>query len=399
MEGARFLKTIRLENILSYGPEGVELPLEPLNVLIGPNASGKSNLIEALSMLRAAPYDIQAPIRGGGGILEWLWKGNREFSTANIQVLVEYPKGQMPLRYRLSFGEQGGRFYLLEEAVENEKPTQGNIQPYFYYRYQNGNSIINNVVSGEPERVERRLQRDDVNLEHSILQQHRDSYFYPELTFLAEGFLGISIYRDWGLGRSSPPRIPQDPNLPSNVLAEGGWNLVSVLGDLLNLPPTKRDLIEQLKNFYGDIEDVVVNTRMGLGQLYFHEKGLQHPIPAARLSDGTLRFLSLLAILSNPQPPPVICIEEPEIGLHPDIISAVAKLLVEASSRSQIFVTTHSDVLVDALTDTPEAVVVCEKYDGATTLTRLDGEKLKHWLEDYRLGEIWVSGELGGNRW
>ena len=399
MEGARFLKKIRLENILSYGPEGVELSLEPLNVLIGPNASGKSNLIEVLSMLRAAPYDIQVPIRGGGGILEWLWKGNREFSTANIEVLVEYPKGQMPLRYRLSFGEQGGRFYLLDEAVENEKPTQGNIQPYFYYRYQNGNSIINNVVSGEPERVERRLQREDVNLEHSILQQHRDSYFYPELTFLAEGFLGISIYRDWGLGRSSPPRIPQDPNLPSNVLAEGGWNLVSVLGDLLNLPPTKRDLIEQLKNFYGDIEDVVVNTRMGLGQLYFHEKGLQHPIPAARLSDGTLRFLSLLAILSNPQPPPVICIEEPEIGLHPDIISAVAKLLVEASSRSQIFVTTHSDVLVDALTDIPEAVVVCEKYGGATTLTRLDGEKLKHWLEDYRLGEIWVSGEIGGNRW
>jgi predicted ATPase len=398
MEGARFLKTIRLENILSYGPEGVELSLEPLNVLIGPNASGKSNLIEALSMLRAAPYDIQAPIRGGGGILEWLWKGDREFSTANMQVLVEYPKGQMPLRYRFSFGEQGGRFYLLDEAVENEKPTQGNVQPYFYYRYQNGNSIIN-VVSGQPERIERRLQREDVNLEHSILQQRRDRYFYPELTFLAEGFLGISIYRDWGLGRSSPSRLPQDPNLPSNVLGEGGWNLVSVIGDLLNLPPTKRDLMEQLRNFYGDIEDVVVNTRMGLGQLYFHEKGLQHPVPATRLSDGTLRFLSLLAILSNPQPPPVICIEEPEIGLHPDIISAVAKLLVEASSRSQIFVTTHSDVLVDALTDTPEAVVVCEKYDGATTLTRLDGEKLKHWLADYRLGEIWVSGELGGNRW
>ena len=398
MDGARFLKTIRLENILSYGPEGVELSLEPLNVLIGPNASGKSNLIEALSMLRAAPYDIQAPIRGGGGILEWLWKGDQEFSTANIQVLVEYPKGQMPLRYRFSFGEQGGRFYLLDEAVENEKPTQGNTQPYFYYRYHNGNPIIN-VVSGQPERIERRLQREDVNLEHSILQQRRDRYFYPELTFLAEGFLGISIYRDLGLGRSSPSRLPQDPSLPSNVLGEGGWNLVSVIGDLLNLPPTKRDLMEQLRNFYGDIEDVVVNTRMGLGQLYFHEKGLQHPIPATRLSDGTLRFLSLLAILSNPQPPPVICIEEPEIGLHPDIISAVAKLLVEASSRSQIFVTTHSDVLVDALTDTPEAVVVCEKYEGATTLTRLDGEKLKHWLEDYRLGEIWVSGELGGNRW
>ena len=74
MEGARFLRSIRLENILSFGP-GVEFPLEPLNVLIGPNASGKSNLIEALSLLAAAPRDLQAPIRAGGGVREWLWKG------------------------------------------------------------------------------------------------------------------------------------------------------------------------------------------------------------------------------------------------------------------------------------------------------------------------------------
>ena len=126
---------------------------------------------------------------------------------------------------------------------------------------------------------------------------------------------------------------------------------------------------------------------------------MQHPVPATRLSDGSLRYLCLLVVLCHPEPPPVICIEEPEIGLHPDIIPEVAKLLVEASSRSQIFVTTHSDVLVDALTDTPEAVVVCEKRDGATELQRLDAKDLKHWLDDYRLGEIWSRGVIGGNRW
>ena len=87
------------------------------------------------------------------------------------------------------------------------------------------------------------------------------------------------------------------------------------------------------------------------------------------------------------------------MGLHPDIIPEVAKLLIDASKRSQIFVTTHSDVLVDALSEVPEAVVVCEKVDGATQMRRLDGESLKPWLEKYRLGELWTSGEIGGNRW
>ena len=85
------------------------------------------------------------------------------------------------------------------------------------------------------------------------------------------------------------------------------------------------------------------------------------------------------------------------MGLHPDVIPQLAKLLVAASQRSQIIVTTHSDILVDALSETPEAVVICEKVDGATQLRRLDADDLKVWLEKYRLGELWTSGQLGGN--
>ena len=85
------------------------------------------------------------------------------------------------------------------------------------------------------------------------------------------------------------------------------------------------------------------------------------------------------------------------MGLHPDVIPKLAKLLVDAANRSQIIVTTHSDILVDALTDTPEAVVICEKVDGATQLRRLNAEDLKDWLKQYRLGELWTSGQLGGN--
>ena len=122
-------------------------------------------------------------------------------------------------------------------------------------------------------------------------------------------------------------------------------------------------------------------------------------MPATRLSDGTLRYLGLLAILCHPKPPPLVCIEEPELGLHPDILPGLADLLLEASERCQLIVTTHSDTLVAALTYTPESVVVCEKEKGQTRMKRLDKVELSRWLEKYRLGELWSSGELGGNRW
>lgn len=123
MEGLKLIRSIRLENILSYGPNSSTLELEPLNVIIGPNNSGKSNLIEALSLLAAAPKDLQVPIREGGGIIEWLWKGSKRFTTATIDATVFYPHGQMPLRYRLAFNEARGRFTLVDESVENDRAT------------------------------------------------------------------------------------------------------------------------------------------------------------------------------------------------------------------------------------------------------------------------------------
>jgi predicted ATPase len=107
----------------------------------------------------------------------------------------------------------------------------------------------------------------------------------------------------------------------------------------------------------------------------------------------------LLAVLCDPSPPPLVCIEEPELGLHPDIIPKVADLLIDASERTQLIVTTHSDILVDAMTEQPDAVLICEKHNGQTKIRRLNSEKLQEWLNEYRLGELWISGELGGTRW
>jgi predicted ATPase len=160
-----------------------------------------------------------------------------------------------------------------------------------------------------------------------------------------------------------------------------------VLNDLQNRPDVKREIVERLQSFHDSVTDVTTKIQGGTVQIFLHEKELKHPVPATRLSDGTLRYLCLLVVLCHPEPPPVVCIEEPELGLHPDIIPEVARLLVEASARTQLFVTTHSDMLVDALTDTPEAIIVCEKVDGSTRLQRLDADRLKPWLEKYRLGE------------
>ena len=400
MDGKRFIRTIKLDNILSYGSWADEFPLEPLNVLIGPNASGKSNLIEALSLLAAAPRDIQEPIQKGGGVHDWLWKGASGLTTATVDVTVEYPKGNQPLRYRLLFTETGGRFTLKDKAIENEKPFQGNETPYLYYHYQEGRPVLN-VFFTEEEGGERQrgLKREEMKTDQSILAQRRDPDSYPALTYLVEQFERIRFYRDWSFKRDKPPRLSATVDSIQNYLLEDASNLGLVLNDLINRPPVRRQLLDRLREFYPSVENIVTSINSGAVQTFFHEAGLQHSIPATRLSDGSLRYLCLLAVLCHPDPPPVICIEEPEIGLHPDVIPEVAKLLVEASSRSQLFGTTHSDILVDALTDAPEAVIVCEKSDGATQLRRLDKEELEPWLKKYRLGELWTSGEIGGNRW
>ena len=395
MEGRRFIRTIRLENILSYGPSTEEFPLEPLNVLIGPNASGKSNLIEALSLLAAAPRDIEKPIREGGGVRDWLWKGTHGPGKATVDATLEYPRGKQPLRYRLSFTDAESGFWLRDEAVENEKPAKDEKSPYFYYRYRDGRPMLSVLTEGES-RSRRPLK--DMKHDQSILSQRRDPDSYPELTYLADAFERMRFYREWNLERGKPPRNPGRTDLPKDGLLEDASNLALVLDGLLNRPPVKREILERLRTFYQSVEDVATAITTGEVQIFFHEEGLQHPVPATRLSDGSLRYLCLLAVLLHPDPPPVVCIEEPELGLHPDVIPEVAKLLVEASSRSQIFVTTHSDVLVDALTETPESIVVCEKSAGATRLRRLDKTELGPWLEEYRLGELWTSGEIGGNR-
>ena len=153
-----------------------------------------------------------------------------------------------------------------------------------------------------------------------------------------------------------------------------------------------------LKRLSDRFEDIKLHGEGGRFQLYLQERGLGR-VSATRLSDGTLRFLCLMAVLCDPKPGPLVCIEEPEAGLHPDALALVGDALREASTRTQLIVTTHSDALVDRFTDQPESVVVCERdFDEGTCFRRLSSEKLNEWLEEYTLGDLWRRGEIGGTK-
>lgn len=386
------IHAIQLNNFLSFGAVEKLIPLGPLNVIIGPNGSGKSNLLESIALLQSAPEQLLKPIREGGGVRDWLWKGAQGTPTASLDVLIDNPKGGQSLRYHLAFTEVGQRFEIVDERVENEAPDGAeHTQPYFYYRFNSGRPVLN--VKG----TNRSLQREDVDLERSILSQRRDPDQYPEITYLGQVLGKMRLYREWSFGRYTAPRLPQKADLPNDMLEPDASNLGLVLNRLRRDPEVKRRLLTALQALYDGIEDYDVQIEGGTVQVFFHEGRFM--MPATRLSDGTLRYLCLLAVLCHPNPPPLVCIEEPELGLHPDVLPTLAELLKEAATRTQLIVTTHSDALVDAMSDQPEAVLVAEKSDAGTTLTRLDAEKLKPWLEKYRLGQLWTRGEIGGTRW
>jgi predicted ATPase len=398
------IRSLSVHHLLSFG-EPVTIDLRPLNVLIGPNGSGKSNLIEVVGLLQYAPGELATAISKGGPMDDWLWKGAVRTPTASVSLTVARPAelpgtSGTPLRYRLAFTKAGFRFQIVSEFVEDDGPIPDlramdlgliSTSPYYHYAKDRATFFDNG------ERVPIRFE--DINPQLSILAQRKDPEHYPEITYLGNLFSKFRLYRDWEFGTLSSVREPCDAGLPNQYLEEDGSNLGVVLDRLLADPPVKRQILKLLRTFYADATDLRTTFEGGKVQTRLEESHLRATIPLVRMSDGTIRWLALLVILLNPDPPPLVCIEEPELGLHPDMIPELAKLLIDASSRMQLIVTTHSERLVEELSETPESVIVCEKHNGSSSLRRLSAEQLSSWLENYSLGELWTKGQLGGTRW
>ena len=399
---SKLLNNLQLKGFLSFGPGSEPVELTNLNVLIGPNGVGKSNFIEAVELLHATPTDFSSAIRLGGSPNDWIWHGGKETMVARIESLLSPVKKTPELRYALEFTESAGRLEIADEVLEEAKkavPRANDVR--FYYRFLRGRPVINVNETVESEGLQRqykhrKLKRESIDPQQSILSQRKDPDQYPEVTATAKRFGGIQVFREWGFGRSAALRAAQPSNLPTDVLLPQLANLGLVLNDLEHRNEWTR-FNELMHKFLPRFKRLSTKVSAGSVQVYLHEEGLSVPVPATRLSDGTLRFLALLAILLNPHSATLICIEEPELGLHPDAMSLLADLLTEASEKTQLIVTTHSDVLVSALTEHVESVLVCEYLENGTTLQRLETDKLKFWLEKYRLGEVWRLGKIGGN--
>lgn len=394
------LHSIQLKNFLSYGPNTPPLELKNLNVIIGPNGSGKSNLFEALALIKSTPQELARPIRAGGSVREWLWKGEKDTPVASLEVVVDnqgISQICLPLRYRFDFTESGKRFEIVDERIEYAKAHEEKDRPLFFYKYESNNPILNVNIAGTKDWVERKLQREKIDPEKSILAQRYDPDAYLEISHLADTLKDIAIYRDWAFGPLAKIRQPQSLDRPGGHLEEDMSNLARILSMLKQDDAAREKLLDYLRSAYEGLIDFDLVLGSGSVEIYIREEGMT--ISAKRLSDGTIRLLCLLAILCDPSPPPLICIDEPELGLHPDLVNMMADALLYASERTQVIVSTHSIGLVDAFHKTPEVIVVCEKHDKCTQMRRLEPQELKPWLEDYRLGDLWTRGHIGGTRW
>ena len=284
-----------------------------------------------------------------------------------------------PLRYGLEFGAVRRRVEVFDEVVEDAAAARDDDDVSCYYRFGRGDPVIA-MRSESGEYGERRLNKESVRPDQSVLAQRKDPDTYPELTWLGERLREIRTFRDWTFGPSAPLRQPQRADLAG--------------GPLL---PDNRNLAELVKRVLPGVERVSTYVAGGAIDLFLHESGLASPIPSVRVSDGTIRFLAILATLLDSLPPALLCIESPELGLHPDAAALLGELLVEVSERMQLVVTTHSGSLLDCFTNDPEAVVVCERPGTATELCRLDKHELATWLDEHRLGDSWSMGALGAN--
>lgn len=408
--------SLHLSNVLSF--RDAEVELASLNIVIGPNASGKSNLIEIFSLLQAVPDDLAGFFRVNGPISDWIWKGSTDPEVlpllAEVRAVLENPESahhaEEQLSYRLSVSAVNERLQVFGEKLENIRPYESyHPQPYYYFSVENGYGRISarrphgdggGVDPGEDASgLPTRLTPDNFVPTQSVMSQIRDPVNFPVLTRTSRRLSTMRLYRNWAVGRDSFARRPQATDDNVDFLDEDFKNLALVINDLQTRG--QEALINQnLNRFYEAYDSLRPRIYGGTIQLAANEAGMRNAIPATRLSDGTMRFIALLAILCHPSPPELICIEEPELAMHPDVMHLLADLLRSASERTQIVVTTHSPDLVDQFTQDPDAVLVCERgFDGDTQLNRLSRDELKAWLDEYRLGEVWRKGVIGGNRW
>ena len=340
--------------------------LNDLNVLIGGNGAGKSNLIEFFRLLRKIiEGNLNEYIRSGGGISDFLFKGRKVT-----------PK----MQFETSFGIRGYRFSIEPGPSEDCLLTE---EARYYKPGTTGWWELGNGLDGKSLLVEEAKG-------HSSGGQNSKPVY--------DAISSWQIYHFHDTSATSAMRhyeIIQD----NRALRFDAVNIAPYLLRLKNMDQDSyQNILDSLHlvmpffdEFLLDVAEFGEKQKVNLSWL---QNGSDYPMQPYHFSDGSIRFICLATALLQPDPPSTIIIDEPELGLHPSAIAILAELIQSASKRTQLIVATQSPALIDYFG--VEDVIVVNRKDGASTFERLEEKDFSVWLETYSVGELWSKNVISG---
>ncbi len=363
----------------------VDLQIRPFMVLIGANSVGKTTFLDALSTLsRSASADLDGILSSFGGIGRLLTRGKSEDLSFLVDMQVP---GHEPLEYELHIAPKGMGHKISRELLSQKR--SGYEEPFKHI-----DSSDNDVRYFQTD--ENKFTRPDWEhnpLETSLAQVPK-MFRQPEE--LRRILATATQYHVLDVGPRAPVKMPQ-PMKPASLPGPAGEDLVPYLYYLRESESDQFDVIlDSLHSAFPDFEGLSFPpASAGMLAMTWKDKKFSKPIYMNELSEGTLRFLWLVSLLQSPYLSTLTMIDEPEVSLHPELLSLLADLMREASKRTQLIVATHSDRFVRFLNPS-EVVVMDVEDDGCASATWADSLDLGHWLAEYSLDEVWRIGRMGG---
>ncbi|MEU2620828.1 AAA family ATPase [Streptomyces sp. NPDC007157] len=399
------LLELHVENFRSL--RDVTIPLGPLTVLVGANGVGKSNVLKVFDLLAdVIRTDLEPALETRGGFDEIaFWGGPKPPTTLRIRLKATWTTHSSPnapdeydlkvRRYSAPSNKDNGRYRLTRSESFQFKRTRGR-----------GRRI---TVSGERATVvdTRPSTELEGSSEFGIRRLSSGLSTLPRLAS-TEGGSEVSLVADQLSSfrvfdvNVDAARLPTRLDLRRNDLSSSADNLASFLFLLSENTTLWERLVDDARSVLpqlADIEFASVGGRADQVSINLVERGLRRATPLADASYGTVRLLGLLALLYDPSPPALTCIEEIDHGLHPQALQLIVNRLREASALTQFIVATHSPALTDRLQ--PEEIVICERDgEGASLIPAINTDEVRAIVEesgDLPLGELWFSGVLGGD--
>ncbi len=398
------IKQIQLQNFLSF--RNLTIELNPgLEIMVGINGAGKSNFFRAIDLLRQGVSKKQLKefvIDRMGGLDNLLFKERNanpaiesttlRFVFDGITVSESEPELTDDLIYTITLKRlPASSNYYVTEKVESSRGL-------LYLEFNSGSGELREGKSENNGDSNLIKYTGFVSPQELALSQVFDSNRYPELSALRNAINEIEVYHYFDTTPASLIRKPALPTSEKRLLPTGA-NLPQILNTMkINNRSNFNRVVEFLKEINPHFTEIDFNFIGGNIELMLGELNLEGSIHVSGISDGTLQYLCLLAVLLNGNRGKVVCIEEPELGLHPDMINGIARLLDEKSTETQFIVSTHSESLLDNCE--LEDILIFEKDDmNSTSVNRYSEADFKGWYQQFFPGRMWRAGDLGGNRW